>query len=236
MIIALAAVATAHMAMEEPLPRYPSDGNSANKACPCGVGQSNRFCDVASDRSDPDRSAFITTYAPGETVTMRWRETIGHAGRWRVAFDPDGADMADFNQTILLDIADPSGSTGNTGNGDEWEVEFTLPQTPCDNCTLQLVQIMDGNTTDPVPDPIGRSSYYQCADIVISEIPVDTAAPDEPSVPTDTAYVDDKDDFDTADGGCGCSSTGGSLGVLAFLPLVFAGRRRVLQEDRHSPS
>jgi hypothetical protein len=26
---------------------------------------------------------------------------------------------------------------------------------------------MDGNMVDLVPDPVGRSSYYQCADVVI---------------------------------------------------------------------
>jgi hypothetical protein len=46
-----------------------------------------------------------------------------------------------------------------------------VPETPCDNCTLQVIQMMDGNMDDPVPDPVGRSSYYQCADIVIEAPP-----------------------------------------------------------------
>ena len=164
--------ALAHMALEAPLPRYPTDGDGDNKSCPCGVGQGDRTCNVASDRSDPDRSDDITTYAPGETITLRWRETIGHAGRWRIAFDEDGADMRDFNANILEDIEDPGGDAGNTGDGNLWEVEVTLPTTPCDNCTLQLVQIMDGQTEDPVDNPVGRSSYYQCADVVLSGTPV----------------------------------------------------------------
>ena len=178
-------IALAHMAIEEPAPRYPSDGSTANKACPCGVGDSNRFCDDPNDRSDPDRSTDVTTYTAGDTITMTWRETIGHAGRWRVAFDADGADMTDFNGTILLDIPDPAGTAGNTGNGNLWEVQVTLPDLPCDNCTLQLVQMMDGNTVDPVADPIGRSSYYQCADIVLLSDTEEPAPPEDP-LPQDT--------------------------------------------------
>jgi hypothetical protein len=203
-------MALGHMALEEPLPRYPSDGSDANKACPCGVGESNRFCDVASDRSDPDRSATVTRYAPGETITLRWRETIGHAGRWRVAFDPDGADMDDFNANILLDIPDPTGTDGNTGDGDLWEVEVTLPDLPCDGCTLQLVQMMDGDTNSPVADPVGRSSYYQCADIQIGGAPVT----DDPGAP------------ETA--GCRTTPAPWTLTLLPTLVLAGGRRRRVL--------
>lgn len=246
MLLTFGAAALAHMALEEPLPRYPSTGSTANKACPCGVGESNRLCNVASDRSDPDRSVFISTYAPGETVTMRWRETIGHAGRWRVAFDADGADMGDFNGTILLDIVDPSGSGGNMG-GNLWEVQVTLPTTPCDNCTLQLVQMMDGNMADPVPDPIGRSSYYQCVDIVITGDATDTDTPPDPTdtdVPdpeppdTDVPDTDVPDTdlpvveppaVDRADAGCGCRSA--PLEAVGFLGwfvgiVTLIGRRR----------
>lgn len=187
MLLLLPALALAHSGLTEPPPRYSSDGYKNNKACPCGVGGTSRYCDDPSDRSDPDRSTAVTVYQAGDTITMQWHEVVGHAGRWRVAFDDDGADMDDFNANILLDIADPSGSSGNMGLGDLWEVSVTLPTTPCDNCTLQLVQMMDGNTTDPVADPTGRSSYYQCADIVIEAAAVDTGTPVGTTGTTDTA-------------------------------------------------
>lgn len=166
-ICALAIPAFAHISLQEPTARYDGSLSGQSKACPCGVGESNRFCDVPGDRSDPDRSANVTELTAGSTVTLRWDEYIAHSGRYRVAFDPDGADMADFNANILLDVPDPSGNQGNIGQGSIWELEVTVPDTPCDNCTLQLIQMMDGNTTDPVSDPVGRSTYYQCADIVI---------------------------------------------------------------------
>ncbi len=168
MTTVLISLAFAHIGIESPPPRYPSDGFSDNKNCPCGVGTGGTLC--SGDSSDPDRGTDITVYAPGETITIAWHEVIGHSGRYRVAFDDDGADLDDFNANILLDIEDPIGSAGNTGLGDLWEVQVTLPSTPCDNCTLQLIQVMNGNTVDPVPDPTGMSTYYQCADIAL-ELP-----------------------------------------------------------------
>ena len=228
----LLSLALAHEGLEDPPPRYPSDGSTNNKACPCGVGESNRTCDDPSDWSDPDRSETVTTYAAGEVITVVWRETVGHAGRWRIAFDNDGADMEDFNDHILLDMEDPAGNTGNVGEGNLWEATVTLPDTPCDNCTLQLVQVMDGNTTDPVPDPAGRSSYYQCADIVIEgDGPTDTATLAEPTGPT--GPTDETEDTGAptpsapADGkGCGCASGRRPVAPWAALGLLPARRRR----------
>jgi uncharacterized protein (TIGR03382 family) len=167
-MIALLSVAYAHEALEEPIPRYDSDGYYANKSCPCGSGLNDQACSVTSENSDPNRSVdHINTYDAGETITVRLHEVIGHSGRWRIAFDPDGADLADFNANILLDEPDPAGNDGNTGNGDEWEWQVTLPDTPCDNCTLQVIQDMNGDTTTPVADPTGDPSYFQCADLVL---------------------------------------------------------------------
>lgn len=166
--IVLASTAHAHIELLEPIARYPLSVARDNKACPCGVGMSNRLCNVEGDRSDPDRSTDrVTTLVAGSTVTFRFDEYVGHAGRYRVAIDYDGADLDDFNANILLDVPDSPGNTGNVGDLSLWELDVTLPNTPCDNCTLQLIQMMDGNTTDPVPDPVGRSSYYTCADVIL---------------------------------------------------------------------
>ena len=173
-------LAWAHIGIECPPARYPSNGFANNKDCPCGVGTGGTTC--TGDRSDPDRSTRVTEYAPGETITVAWHEVVGHSGRFRIAFDDDGADLDDFNANILLDIEDPPGQAGNTGLGDLWEVEVTLPSTPCDNCTLQLIQVMNGNTAVPVSDPTGMSTYYQCADITL-------ALPDTGGSTADTSTV-----------------------------------------------
>jgi hypothetical protein len=207
--------AQAHIHLLEPIPRYPDQVAGENKACPCGVGHSNRICQDANDRSDPDRSLDrVTTFEAGSTVTVRWDEYVAHAGRYRIAFDEDGADLTDFNANPLVDVVDPRGNVGNTGHGSIWELEVTLPETTCENCPLELIQVMDGETEEPVADPVGRSTYYQCADIRIVE-----ALPDAPD-----------------DAGCSVTSGAGTpaargscasgVAALSLLSLAIRARRR----------
>jgi hypothetical protein len=208
--------ASAHIWLDEPISRYPAEVAGENKSCPCGVGDSNRTCNDPSERSDPDRSTDrITTLTAGQSLKVVVDEYVGHAGRYRIAFDPDGADLEDFNQHILLDQPDPSGRRGNVSETSSiWEFNVTIPDTPCDNCTLQVIQMMDGNTTDPVPDPVGRSSYYQCADIVIEAVSTD----------------------DADEGGCSVARFGApgapGLGALSVLLLAGLARRRRVSAGR----
>jgi hypothetical protein len=168
----LARVAAAHIHLLEPEPRYPDAVAGENKNCPCGVGTAGRTCGKPEERSDPNRSADrATAVLGGSLLTVRLSEYVGHSGRFRVAFDPEGADVADFNQHILADIADPEGKLGNTGNGSLWEISARLPNIDCNNCTLQVVQVMNGDTVDPVADTVGQSTYYQCADLELTHDP-----------------------------------------------------------------
>jgi len=241
--------ALAHVGIEEPPPRYPSDGYGNNKSCPCGVGTNDTMCSDPSGRSDPSRDpSRVTTYEAGQQIVVVAHEVIGHSGRWRIAFDADGADLDDFNAQILLDVEDPPGDQGNVGQGVRWEFPITLPSTPCDNCTLQLIQVMNGNTTDPVDDPTGHSTYYQCADLVLTDPGTPTTTPFEPAdtaVPTPTTPTGPTTGTSTSpttptaptagdtaaandDKGCGCQLTAApSHGLLLALPLAWARRRRV---------
>jgi MYXO-CTERM domain-containing protein len=161
----LASSAAAHIELVEPLPRYELP---ANKSCPCGDGDSNRTCMVTAEEStDPNRSTAVTTFEAGQTITVVADEYIDHAGRMRVAFDPEGADLADFNEpeNILMDVADPSEAGLSMANPRKWEFQVQLPNMTCDNCTLQVIQVMNNNTTTPVMDPAPFSTYYTCADI-----------------------------------------------------------------------
>jgi uncharacterized protein (TIGR03382 family) len=105
------------------------------------------------------RTSRFSRFAPGETITVRWTETIDHTGSFVVSFDEDGADEADFAADILYEEADPSGT-----GGEQREAQVTLPDVECTNCTLRLVQIM---STSENPSP--SSIYYQCADIVLGD-------------------------------------------------------------------
>lgn len=181
--------ARAHIELIEPPPRYVLANGSDNgiKSCPCGLGGSNRVCNVAADGSDPDRSQRVSRFEAGSTITIRFREFVNHAGRFRVAFDPDGADMGDFNDNILEDVQDPSNASGMM-----WEIPVTLPNMTCENCTIQLVQAMEVDQNTEIADPAPISSYYACADIQLvapgtlggdpGEPPSD-GQPDDPGTP-----------------------------------------------------
>jgi MYXO-CTERM domain-containing protein len=166
----------AHIELSDPIARYEITGvDTGMKGCPCGMatggGNSNRTCNVELDGSDPNRAEARAHTAPaGSTLVLKFNETIGHAGKYRVAFDDDGADFYDFNDHVLTEVDDPQGNTGNAG-GTNWEIEVTLPDTPCTNCTLQLTQVMDPSTLGGTVDGsqlASMSTYYVCIDLVLT--------------------------------------------------------------------
>src|SRR3712207_5221303 len=125
-----AAPLAAHIELDEPLVRHSNGDNGdnaageINKEPPCGLGG-------AADVRNPER---VTTLLAGSTFTVKFRETIGHTGRNRVAFSPDGNVQSDFDANVLAEIPDPPGSAGNTGDGIKWEMDIVVPSEPCDNC------------------------------------------------------------------------------------------------------
>lgn len=158
----LALDAAAHISLDSPKSRYYvnnlADQNKLKNG-PCGVSNDTRTTNAS----------LITTFKPGEKVTVRWRETIQHPGFFRIAFDSDGQDFTlpasatnGDGVTILADkIADKSGA-----NNLEYSYEITLPNIECSKCTLQLVQVM---TTSPPPyeEGAGKDLYFNCADLVL---------------------------------------------------------------------
>ena len=188
--------ALAHIQLDFPLARWEDQ-----KAGPCGRAQGAR-----TDR--------VSRFKPGATVLVRWRETIDHPGHYRIAFDEDGDDSfpipAGYDDTsggptVLVDgIPDRSGAG-------EYTQEITLPNVTCDNCTLQLIQMM----TDKAPYGDGNDIYFQCADLELSE-----DAPDGGGVPLP----------ETEPSGCRCvkpaSSMGGPVSVALLLVALALARRR----------
>lgn len=192
-LFAFAPTAKAHIELIEPLARHEIvEFDTGIKSCPCGLGGSNRTCDVAADGSDPNRSERVARYEAGSTITLRFEEYVGHSGSYRVAFDPEGADFDDFNSNILVPIvADPPGDMGNVGEGAIWEIDVTLPDMTCDNCTLQLIQAMHGDQVNPVTDPANLDSYYTCVDLEL--VPPGTLGDgnEEPGPDDDGSMTDD---------------------------------------------
>ena len=154
LLTVVSTTASAHIILTSHDSRY---GRREIKQGPCG-------------RRGGMRSENVYTYAPGQTIVLVWDEFIPHPGHFRIAFDADGdddfvdpADYDDFltNEAVLLDNLFPHDRGGAMS---DWTQEVTLPDIECDNCTLQLTQMM----TDKPPYEIGTNDlYYNCIDLVL---------------------------------------------------------------------
>jgi len=188
-VLTLPATARAHIEITSHTTRH---GPNSQKRGPCGV--------EASPRGDT-----VYSYRHGETVTLEWYEFVDHPGHYRVAFDDEGdddfvdpatAEDRETNETVLLDgIPDEE-------NVHNYSVDLELPDLTCENCTIQIVQVM----TDKPPYGDGNDLYYHCIDVRL---------------------VADGEPLPQPDEGCGCRTepeapTG--YGVLAL--LLFIGLRR----------
>jgi len=201
-LVALSPVeARAHLGLDSPTSRY---GPDVLKTGPCGV-------------AGGERTGNVTHYEPGETIEVRWEEYIDHPGHYRIAFDDEGDDdfvdpatMMEFdsNHTVLRD------GIMDKGQGDRDYVEtVTLPNLTCDNCTLQVIQVMYDKPPYETP---GNDIYYQCADLVLTTGGVPPDAGTDADAGTDPG-TDAGADPDT---GGGCSATNGAVADLGLLPLL----------------
>lgn len=211
--------ARAHIEMLMPAARYTPD---MQKDDPCGHPM------------NPPGKNPPHVFQAGETITIEFEEFVDHTGHFRVAVDLTGTDdftspmgFEDFYnspEVILDDIPDDQ-------DGGLHTVEVTLPDTPCDPCTLQLIQVM---TDDGAWGPGNDDLYFQCADIVLEPAPAgdtgdtgsgdttgagdttsggdeSTAGPIDP----DTGEPGDGDDDDSAGSNTGGINPGTSDGGTA---------------------
>jgi hypothetical protein len=131
-----------HITLLDPAPR-----TDQQKEGPCGT-------------TGLPRGETVAVYAPGDTITVMWDETIDHDSHYRIALDVDGDD--DFvapagdddlynSPTVLVD------GIGDEAGGGRYTFDVILPDdVECEYCVLQLIQVMyDGG------------NYFQCADIAI---------------------------------------------------------------------
>lgn len=144
-VIALIAPSTAfaHTLLVDPPPLI--DDSSA-KTAPCG-------CEVGGLPPCPANFP-ITEVVAGQTYTVKWKEPVNHAGSFRIAFSTKPVDTvagADLDANVLADMAD-----NNTDTMATLTTQVTIPNTPCDTCTLQLRQFMDGAASP---------YYYSCASL-----------------------------------------------------------------------
>jgi Lytic polysaccharide mono-oxygenase, cellulose-degrading len=232
---------------------YPPDAIETNdqgdpqKGSPCSSG-------TASGR--------VTTFTVGDKVKVMWKDTIFHPGHFRISIAKDRADLfipkttvtsndcksAEIERApkypVLLDGIEEGHMTSGS-----YEREITIPNMPCDKCTLQLTQFMQKHAPD--------CYYYHCADIKIVAKPagadagVNPPTPDAGTQPTvdagtpkpmpqadggGTTPPQPKPDaaIISADGGTGtnpkdpggCQVSFGLFGAAALIPLLLRRRRQ----------
>jgi MYXO-CTERM domain-containing protein len=167
--------ALAHIDLIEPNARSHGTAAGNDPAPDTNTNQKLGPCGQATNMRTTDR---VTTYAPGEMITVRVREETPHDSYIRVSIDTEGDDsfptrpiMSTPAETAEQALAaeealDTEGTllavvreTNNMANYVH-EIPVMLPDEPCDTCTLQVIQFMYG---------AAGPYYFQCADIVIAE-------------------------------------------------------------------
>jgi hypothetical protein len=148
--------AHAHARLVEPKPR---DNSTFHKdlALACG-GQ-------------PDRAANqpLTRLVAGQTYTIRFEETVNHAGCFLLDLSVNGdTDWQALPNGNVKHVGTPPNPSDRQPRPYVWT--GVLPNVTCDTCTIRLRQIMLATETAPCPPnqlTIG-STYFSCANVAIS--------------------------------------------------------------------
>ncbi len=228
-----ASAAQAHISLEQAGTHKSRNGDQFIKEGPCG-------------KAGSVRGENVYEYSPGETISIEVKEFIPHPGYFRIAFDDDGDDAFedpqsinppyrdclddpkdhcgadDFynNESVLMDELDMHNNTESKGTY-TWDVK--LPNVQCENCTLQIIQVMEDVFPIHAPFTPGEEDiYYQCIDLTLSG-PLEPGA-DAGAGPAEPGPKDSKDS------GCSVgharSGSGGVAAALAALTLLVTFRRR----------
>ncbi len=153
-VVLVAEPAASHVIISSHTTRH---GSGSIKLGPCGRLQS-------------ERGGVIHIFEPGETIHLEWNEFVFHPGYFRISFDEDGhddfvdpADYSDF-YTHASVLVDNLFHHEQPSNADTYEFDLTLPNVECENCTIQLIQMM----TDKPPYEVGTNDiYYNCLDVTL---------------------------------------------------------------------
>jgi len=199
-----ARLAEAHIRLTSPTARYVQDDNGL-KIGPCGSGTA---------------TGTVTPIVPGQTLTVTWKESVSHAGHYRIALSANASDFTEpTNLTIPAtlpswDLAD--GIQDKTGT-QTYSQAVQIPNTECPACVLQLLQIMSAGT-DGTNSGTFSGVYHACADVTISASNADAGAGRDGAAAVDlrldTGLRDSADGngvhMDTAQAAGGAAGTGGS--------------------------
>lgn len=156
--------AFAHARLDPSKKLKPRSESSGLKTAPCG--------DVPATTEASERTELVA----GSSLTVEWQETINHPGHFRLAFSEKNDEGFDDNilKDDIVDDQDGSVSSGDETTYHQFKTTIKVPDTTCDECTIQLIQVM----TDRDPP----TNYYSCADIRIVAAPNDET--EKPAAPT----------------------------------------------------
>jgi MYXO-CTERM domain-containing protein len=253
-----AGTATAHISLDQGDTQKSRYGDMYLKDGPCGMAGGTR-------------SANVYTYAPGATVPVTIVEFIPHPSYFRIAFDDDGDDgfvppasiepidpmrpcpfnAADkcgapdyYNSTTVLPDMDNLNPHASAPFGQKYTWNVKLPHVECDNCTLQVIQVMEDTVHgaynpvkgDPNDNPYVDDIYYQCIDLVLQKgadpgvgIWDDGAGSSADAGDAPSSSGDSHGKAASSDSGCSVSRRdvpGSASAVFAALALVALGSRR----------
>lgn len=167
-VLLVSSTSLAHINLLSPPPRQDGMPDSSLDEAPCGQRTPGRVSERGS------------VFRPGETITVAWDVYVQHSSYFRLSFDPDGDDSFSSRSSVPADpgsddlAALPPGEgevildyvVDRPGELEHVELSVTLPSEPCDNCTLQLIQLN-------YELPLDEATYYQCADLTLEGEPVE---------------------------------------------------------------
>jgi hypothetical protein len=202
----------AHARLAFPVRRVMADNNG-------GIKEAAKPCGGAKPATAPN------VFTVGQTIMVDIQETIDHPGHYELFWSNNN----DATFTLIPgmnNIANPATLQAST------KVAVTLPNTACENCTLQLIMVMSDSMTN----------YYSCADVKLAAAAADLAgtAPDltssedlvatmfqddfavsggeDASVPGAEADMTKKPGADSA--GIACAMGGSNTGAAALGSLI----------------
>jgi hypothetical protein len=234
-----ASPAHAHFTLQKPASWLNEDDiGGPQKGSPCGPGNLRPF--VGDDIQPIPISGAVTTFHAGETITVALEETVYHAGYFRISLartraadatpttfpDPPLTDLENCyydraavrtgpHDNVLADGLFMAAEQNGENRSLTHEVE--LPHEPCEECTLQVMQVMEGH-------PQASCFYFHCADIRI--VPAQGASAGASGAVTTTPAGSSDDS-----GGCsvvhaGAHSTTAPASFLLAIAAAACLRRR----------
>ncbi|MRG95304.1 hypothetical protein GF068_25795 [Polyangium spumosum] len=150
--------ALAHAVLMNPQP-LTNDDNAKSGPCGCYFGAGPE--DPAEDGSAsacPASGYPVTDLVVGQTLQVTWKETVNHSGMFRVSLSTKAIDTVtrtDMNNAVVYEAADMNSQSGGLVSA-----TITVPNTPCQNCVMQLRQFMQGAS---------QPYYYSCAAVNITD-------------------------------------------------------------------